>query len=467
SNFDTSQVTNMYAVFGYCSSLQSLDLSSFDTSQVTNMLDMFRDCSGLNELILGEKSIFNDTVHLPDSGWMGKNTHVIYGASTDFMNNYDGSHPDTFVRTTEIKYWGTSPYTFDESTGTMIVSAGTLGEYGEQPWGKGEVSAEKIQKIELVGNVVAPVESSWLFSAAEPTNTLINLNEITGMENLDTSHVIKMRSMFVDCRSLKNLDVSHFNTSNVTDMSSMFYDCRSLTTLDVSSFDTSQVTDMGAMFYQCNSLQNLDLSNFNTKQVTSMYSMFYGCSNLQNINMSSFDTSQVTTMYNMFTKCTSLKILDLSSFDTSQVMDMEFMFKDCTNLNELTLGKKSIFNDTVDLRDGTWLGKNTGVRYATSADFMNNYDGSQPDTFVRTETKYWGTSPYMFDETTGTLTVYAGELDSSAGSPWNKGDVAAGNIKKIVIEGHVIAPENSAYLFSDDTKKQFLTNLVEITGLSN
>ena len=79
SNFDTSQVTNMYAMFygcsaltkiyglnkidtgntyrlSYmfynCSKLKSLDLSNFDTSKVTSMASMFYNCSKLTKLDL-------------------------------------------------------------------------------------------------------------------------------------------------------------------------------------------------------------------------------------------------------------------------------------------------------------------------------------------------------------------------------------------------------------------------------
>ena len=46
--FDTSQVTNMSGMFGGCSSLTSLNVSSFDTSQVTNMGGMFYNLSKLS-----------------------------------------------------------------------------------------------------------------------------------------------------------------------------------------------------------------------------------------------------------------------------------------------------------------------------------------------------------------------------------------------------------------------------------
>ena len=50
SNFDTSQVTNMYSMFNNCQFLTSLDLSNFDTSQVTDMGNMFSYCPSLTSL---------------------------------------------------------------------------------------------------------------------------------------------------------------------------------------------------------------------------------------------------------------------------------------------------------------------------------------------------------------------------------------------------------------------------------
>lgn len=52
NNFDTSNVTDMSAMFDGCNSLTSLDLSSFNTSKVTNMSLMFAFCTALTYLNL-------------------------------------------------------------------------------------------------------------------------------------------------------------------------------------------------------------------------------------------------------------------------------------------------------------------------------------------------------------------------------------------------------------------------------
>ena len=66
-------------------------------------------------------------------------------------------------------------------------------------------------------------------------------------------------------------------------MSSMFYDCYSLTNLNLSNFNTQNVTKMLRMFRNCSSLTKLNLSNFNTQNVTDMNDMFTNCYKLKNV----------------------------------------------------------------------------------------------------------------------------------------------------------------------------------------
>ena len=52
SNFDTSKVTNMSNMFENCKALRSLDLSSFNTDNVSEMYAMFKDCQKMNTIDL-------------------------------------------------------------------------------------------------------------------------------------------------------------------------------------------------------------------------------------------------------------------------------------------------------------------------------------------------------------------------------------------------------------------------------
>ena len=101
--------------------------------------------------------------------------------------------------------------------------------------------------------------------------------------------------------------MEYLNTSEVTDMCEMFFGCRKLTTLDLSHFDTRKVTNMNCMFDWCDQLTTLNLESFNTSKVTNMESMFWECSNLVTIMIGDeWDTSKVTQGDAMFHHCTSI-----------------------------------------------------------------------------------------------------------------------------------------------------------------
>ena len=69
SNFDTSKVINMQSMFYSLPSLTSLDLSSFDTSKVTNFWGMFHDCISLTSLNLSNFK----TLQIHSASYMFKN----------------------------------------------------------------------------------------------------------------------------------------------------------------------------------------------------------------------------------------------------------------------------------------------------------------------------------------------------------------------------------------------------------
>ena len=206
------------------------------------------------------------------------------------------------------------------------------------------------------------------FKNARPTSTykwfdmMEQLQSIVGIENLNTSEVTTMQRMFLGCKSLASLDVSHFNTAKVTDMSSMFSSCKSLASLDVSHFNTANVTTMSFMFDEASNLTSLDLSGFNTEKVTDMKYIFSLCSRLTSLKLSSFNTAKVTDMSNMFSFCYGLTSIDLSSFNTANVTTMQHMFSYCSNLSTIYVGtgwstaavteSSSMFFDSKKLKGG-------------------------------------------------------------------------------------------------------------------
>lgn len=168
---------------------------------------------------------------------------------------------------------------------------------------------------------VLPVSTAWWFDGA------CDLEDITGLEYLNTSCVTEMTGMFHLCQDLTSLDLSTFDTKNVSSMTSMFHGTYDLNKITFGGkFDTSNVTAMNSMF-EDSGISSLDLSSFNTKEVREMKAMFKGCNLLSNIKFGdNFNTENVTTMAEMFSGTSGLKNIDLSGLNTSNVTSMYQMF---------------------------------------------------------------------------------------------------------------------------------------------
>ncbi|MBC1926000.1 BspA family leucine-rich repeat surface protein [Listeria innocua] len=305
----------------------------------------------------------------------------------------------------------TATWNFDDTTGTLTISGGTLVNPANSIQDLTGIDVSEITNIVLEDKVFASGNCHHLFYSSAATSL--------DLSNFDTSNVTDMSNMFANSAAT-SIDVSNFDTSNVTNMQNMFWTSAvtsldlsnwdtinvtnmmgvffrsAATSLDLSSFDTSNVTTMRNMFYE-NAATSLDLRSFDTSNVTDMYGMFRN-SAATNIDVSNFDISNVTTMYGMFSRSVVIS-LDLRSFDTSNMPDMANMFDGASQLQNLILGNQFQFlnaneylsnptptakytgkwqnvgNGTVDKPKGTFIG--------TANELMSTYDGStMADTYV-------------------------------------------------------------------------------------
>ena len=266
---DTSNVTNMYGMF-YNSSATTLDLSSFDTSNVKNMSWMFNESKATSL----DLSSFN-TSNVTNMNWM-----FYKSAATEIkgLNNFSTS------KVTDMSYM------FGHSKLTTL-----------------DLSSFDTSNV---------TDMSQMFYNSAAT-------EIKGLNNFSTSKVTNMSYMF-GLSKLTTLDLSSFDTSNVTNMSWMFSNSKS-TNIVLSGWDTSKVTNMRSMFSSLSTTNVTGLDKLNTSSVTNMSYMFYRYPG-ESIELLSFNTSKVTDMSYMF-EWSKLEYIDLSSFDTTNVTNMTNMFQ--------------------------------------------------------------------------------------------------------------------------------------------
>ena len=148
-------------------------------------------------------------------------------------------------------------------------------------------NSDKISKIVIDPGVIAPRDSSSLFSGFP------GVKEFVGLSNLDTSQVTDMHEMFASCGA-KELDLSGWDTSQVTDMSLMFLSCLNLENINVKGWDTTNVENMSLMFFVCPKLYKLDLSNFETPNLKWGFMMLGGDS-IYDLDIRNLESSKTGT----------------------------------------------------------------------------------------------------------------------------------------------------------------------------
>ena len=254
SNFDTSKVTDISAMFYDLSNLTTLNLSNFDTSQVTNMQDMFY---GMRNLTTIDLSSF-------DTSKVTRMRAMFYG-----MRN---------LTTLNLSSFDTSKVT--------------------------DMSLMFYNMSSLTTLNLSNFDTSQVINMYSMFDSVSNLTTLD-LSNFDTSKVTNMSSMFNNMTNLTSLNVSSFNTENVENMSGMFSQVQKLEHLNLSHFRTDKVTNMGSMFYQMIKLKTIDLSHFNTANVTDMSSMFSMDDNLTELDLRSFTTPKVENFGYMFASFTT------------------------------------------------------------------------------------------------------------------------------------------------------------------
>ncbi|MDF7638136.1 BspA family leucine-rich repeat surface protein [Lactobacillus sp. ESL0791] len=277
---------------------------------------------------------------------------------------------------------GQCMWIFNKKTATLTIKPGTKGGMMSSTpvykWASTGKNLVGVKHLVFTKGVALAPDSKSKFSVPEIDGDddneiktpLDDLQDVSGLSNLDTSQVTNMSGLFSNT-GIKSLDLTGLDTSHVTDMSEMFADCQQLANLNFGGIDTSHVTTMARMFYECGKLKQLDLgglntaglldmsnmfnysgleqadlSKLNTSQVTDMSELFSECYHLQSINLGNIDTANVTNMSNMFAECPKLSSIDVSKLNTSKVTEINGMFQNSTSLTNLDLHSFDTHNMT-------------------------------------------------------------------------------------------------------------------------
>ena len=350
SSFNTSMVTNMNMMFSGCNSLTSLDVRHFNTAKVKYMSYMFYECSSLTSLDL---SSFN-TSYL-------EFTNEMFSSCSNLQTIYAGSEwYAAAVTTSNDMFWdcislvGGKGTTYDDCY-VDIEYAHIDGGPSNPGYFTDPNPAPEAYACYTPVNTTLTFYCDTQRSSRPGTTYDLNTGEnypgwYTDGTNADVTQVVfdpsfsdalpvSTHAWFRDMRILTSItNIENLNTSSVTNMGRMFMNCNYLTSIDVSHFDTNNVTNMQNMFFNCYRLTDIDLSKFNTSLVTNMFAMFQNCMSITSMDLSSFNTANVNDMRSMFSGCDGLTSLDLTSFNTANVTRTGSMFSYSNALTTIYVG---------------------------------------------------------------------------------------------------------------------------------
>ena len=213
-------------------------------------------------------------------------TYIV--TATNDNGSDDSDHTDTFTTAATVTLAARavqdgSVLTFyydqiDHSGDGIVIYP--LGENGERTWGEftsywqNDTTISAVIFDESFKNYKPTTCKDW-FRAFK------NNVGFSGMENLDTSEVTDMSSMFYNCNCGVAPDLTHFNTAKVTTMEGMFaYSGGFEGVLDLSSFDTSLVTSTQNMFNNVQMTTIIVSKLWTNANITSSSNMFSRCAKL-------------------------------------------------------------------------------------------------------------------------------------------------------------------------------------------
>jgi surface protein len=394
-NLNTSQVTNMSAMFRFCYILPSLDVSRFDTSNVTDMSYMFCYCSAVQSLdmtqfktdkVVDMQHMFH-TCPVTELDLRSFDTSNVKQMSLMFCecNKVKTIYASDTWSTDKVKY---SAYMFNNcknlvgGMGTKFDSGHTDHEYARIDGGlcdpgylTGEYNGTREPYAVLDDKNTLTFYYDWnkncrdgeIFDIREDYNEW-EIGSFSRPEYLGWSGKQYNKAVFDPsfaeyypkytfywfCNNqLKTIENIHYlHTDSVIDMSHMFESSR-VDNLDLSHFNTGNVQYMYEMF-SWSDYSDLDLSSFDTSKVKDMSSMFRDCRDLEQVNLSSFTAESLERMPAMFMYCISLKQVKFRDFKTKKVTNMSSAFYNCYSLEEVDL---SSF-DTSNVENMRWMFSN-------------------------------------------------------------------------------------------------------------
>ena len=250
---------------------------------------------------------------------------------------------------------------------------------------------------------------------------------------------VRPKSLFKWFCFMNNLEeiegLEYLNTSEVTNMNSMFYECYKLTTLDLNKFDVSKVTNATSMFQYATGLTTIYCDNvWNITTAADMFASTYNLAGAAKYSGSKTGCDMANPITGYFTSRTTL----VDNEDNTSLLTARNQY-----YGNVTIEGRSL------VRNNTWN---------TLCLPFNVYDGDEGDNKSFTGTPLEGAtvktlSSSYFDANTGTMKLNFVSVNTvEAGKPyivkWESGEKIENPVfNKVTINNQINNVETNAVTF--------------------
>ena len=262
---NTDQALDMSSMFEGCSKLVTLDVGDFKVDYRANCNRMFANCSNLTTIYTEENWVTGESYELFEGctklvgavSYDPDNTHYVMA---DYIHGYFTARPNViWCEDIQTLFFDTPHCRLEKGTtwnGHTVTNAWKADEVINVGWNKPGWVDTKIAGT--LPDDVCHVIITEEFATQQPKslycwfNGFNNLQDIEGLEFLNTSQVDNMNSTFMSCSSLKSLNVTSFDVSKVSNATGMFRGCKQLVTIFCDN--TWRIRTAQTMFNGCTSL---------------------------------------------------------------------------------------------------------------------------------------------------------------------------------------------------------------------
>ncbi len=260
---DTSNVTNMSAMFYGCKLLKAIDASKFNTAKVTTMQAMFSECRALLEIDLTTNGNIWNVSQVQTMQEMFSNCRNL---TKIWMNNWNLSSLETAHTMFQKNHKLSNLYGFE-----AITTTGKLSNLYGMFW-----ECKSLTAIHLNNwNMSSAKRFTKMFGYCENLET-VKLSTVTDINSSE------FNTVFIGCTKLKNVNLS--GVKSVKYLYETFESCTSLETLDLGNMDNTSIKELSTkgtedLFKDCTNLKKITIGKnfiFDNKGVSGANYYFPG-----------------------------------------------------------------------------------------------------------------------------------------------------------------------------------------------